>query len=286
MINFDDYANEDKTQHNSKRLYFPDHPYRILIIGGSGSAKTNALLNLINNQPDIDKIYLYAKDLYEDKYQFLINKRESTGLKHFNDPKAFIEYSNDMHDVYKNIDEYNPDKENKILIVFDDMIADMIHNKKLNSIVTELFIRGRKLNISLVFITQSYFKVPKDVRLNTTHFFIMKISNKRELQQIALNHSSDINTKDFIKIYKKCTAEPYCLLVNDATLVSDNPLRFRKYLFKHITKSWQLMIRLEMKNCNIILIEKQLKYQLYHQTKSVSMNILLLNKYYHLINNK
>ena len=127
--------------------------YRILIIGGSGSGKTNALLNLINNQPDIDKIYMYAKDPYEAKYQFLINKRESTGLNHFNDPKAFIEYSNDMHDVYKNIDEYNPDKENKILIVFDDMIADMIHNKKLNSIVTKLFIRGRKLNISLVFIT-------------------------------------------------------------------------------------------------------------------------------------
>ena len=96
-----------------------------------------------------------CKDLYEDKYQLLINKRESTGLKHFNDSKAFIEYSNDMHDVYKSIDHYNPDKENKILIVFDDMIADMINNKKLNSIVTELFIRGRKLNISLVFITQS-----------------------------------------------------------------------------------------------------------------------------------
>ena len=105
-----------------------------------------------------------------------------------------------MQDVYKNIDEYNPDKENKILIVFDDMIADMINNKKLNSIVTELFIRGRKLNISLVFITQSYFKVMKDVRLNSTHLFIMKILTKRELQEIALNHSSDINFKDFIKI--------------------------------------------------------------------------------------
>ena len=93
-------------------------------------------------------------------------------INHFNDPKAFIEYSNDLRDVYENINYYNPDKENKISIVFDDMIADMIHNKKLNSIVTELFIRGRKLNISLVFITQSYFKVPKDVRLNTTHFFL------------------------------------------------------------------------------------------------------------------
>ena len=116
----------------------------MLIIGGSGSGKTNVLLSLIENQPDIDKIYLYAKDPYEAKYQYLINKREGVGINHFNDPKAFIEYSNDMHDVYKNINYYNPDKENKILIVFDDMIADMIQNKKLNSIVTELFIRGRK----------------------------------------------------------------------------------------------------------------------------------------------
>ena len=136
-----------------------------------------------------------------------------------------------MHDVYKNINDYNPDKENKILIVFDDTIADMIHNKKLNSIVTELFIRGRKLNISLVFITQSYFKVPKDVRLNTSHFFIAKIPNKRELQQIAINHSSDINTKDFVNIYRKCTSDPYSLLVNDTTLPSNNLLKFRRNLF-------------------------------------------------------
>ena len=144
MINFDDYTNENKLKHNPDWPYIPDHPYRILIIGGSGSGKTNTLLDLINNQPDIDKIYLYAKDLYETKYQFLINKRESTGLKHFNDPKAFIEYSNDMQDVYKNINQYNPNKENKILTVLEDMIADMINNKKLNSIVTELFIRSRK----------------------------------------------------------------------------------------------------------------------------------------------
>ena len=104
-----------------------------LISGGSGTGKTNALLNLINSQQDIDKIYLYVKDPYEDKYQYLINKRESVGLKHFNDPKAFIEYSNDMHKVYKNIDNYNLSKENKIFIVFDDMITDIINNKKLNS---------------------------------------------------------------------------------------------------------------------------------------------------------
>ena len=220
-----------KKEHNINWPYIPDHPYRILITGGSGSGKTNTLLNLINNQQDIDKIYLCADDPYEDKYQFLIQKRENIGLKHFNDAKAFIEYSIDMCNVYKNINNYNPDEENKILIVFDDMIADMINNKKLKSIVTEVFIRGRKLNISLVFIAQSYFKVPEDVRLNTTHFLIMKISNKRQLQQIALNHSSDINTKGFINIYKKCTSTPYSFLVNDTTLASNDPLRFRKNLY-------------------------------------------------------
>ena len=166
MINSDDYANENKTvrelrSHNPDWPYIPDHSYRIIIIGGSGSGKTNALLNLINKQPDIDKIYLYAKDPYEAKYQFLINKRESIALKHFNDSKAFIEYSNDMQDVYKIINEYNPGKNRKMLIVFDDMIADMINNRKLNSIVIELFTRCRKLNISLVFITQSYLEFQK-----------------------------------------------------------------------------------------------------------------------------
>ena len=116
----------------------------------------------------------------------------------------------------------NLNKENKILIVFDDMTADMISNKK--------FIRCRKLNISLVFISQSYFKAPKDVRNNSTHFFIMKIPNKRELQQVAINHSSDINTKDFINIYKKCADKPYSFLVIDTTLPSNNLLRFRKNL--------------------------------------------------------
>ena len=137
-----------------------------------------------------------------------------------------------MQNVYQNIDEYNPGKKRKVIIVFDDMIADIVNNKKLISIVTELFIRGRKLNVSLVFITQSYFRVPRDVRLNSTQFFIMKILNKRELQQTALNHSSDVDFKGFIKIYKKYTAEPYSFLVNDATLASDNPLRFRKNLSK------------------------------------------------------
>ena len=232
MINFDEYTNENKIEHNSKWPYIPDHPYRILVIGGSGSGKIKALFNLINNQPDIDKIYLYAKDPYETKYQYLINKREKEGLDHFDDPKAFMEYSNDMQDVYKNIEDYNPIKKRKVLIVFDDMIADMINNKKLNPIVTELFVRGRKINIPIVFITQSYFKVPKDVRLNSTHFFIVKVYNKRELQQIVLNHSSDIDIKDFMKIYKKCTKEPYSFLVDNTTLPSDDSLRFRMNLLR------------------------------------------------------
>ena len=161
MINFDDYTNENIIEHNSKWLYIPDHPYRILIIGGSGSGKTNALLNLINNQPDIDKIYLYAKDPNETKYQYLINKSEKVGLNHFNDPKAFMEYSNDMQDVYKNIDDYNPRKKCKVLIVFDDMIAEMINYKKLDSIVTELFITGRNLIFLLSFLRNLILKYQK-----------------------------------------------------------------------------------------------------------------------------
>ena len=161
MINLDDYTNENKTEHNENLLHTPDHPYRILIIGGSGSEKASILLNTIENQPNIDKIFLYAKDPYETKYQYLINIREKVGINHFNDPKAFIEYSNNMHDVYKNVDEYNQDKERKILIVFDDMIADMINNKNLNSVVTELFIREIKLNILLVFITNHILRFQK-----------------------------------------------------------------------------------------------------------------------------
>ena len=133
MINFDDYVNENKIVHNKNGPYTPDHPYRILIIGGSESGKTNVLLNLIENQPDIDKTYLYVKDPYEAKYQYLINKGEDVGINHFNDPKAFIEYSNHMDNVYKNVNYYNPDKENKILIVFADIIADMNQNKKFDS---------------------------------------------------------------------------------------------------------------------------------------------------------
>ena len=147
MLNLDDITNENNKEHNKKWPYIPDHPYRILIIGGSGSRKTNALLNSISEQSNIDKIYLYAKDLSEPKYQFLIGKRENAGIKHLNDPKAFIECSNITDDVYGNIDDYNRTRKRKILIAFDDMIADIMSNKKLQAAVKELFIRCRKLNI-------------------------------------------------------------------------------------------------------------------------------------------
>ena len=150
-----------------------------LIIGGSGSGKTNALLNLIKQQDSVDKIYLYAKDLSEPKYQFLIEKRENARIKHLNDSKAFNECSNTMDDVYENIDDYNPTRKRKILIAFNDMIADIMSNKKFQAVVKELFVRWRKLNISLVLITQSYFSIPKDVRLNSTQYLIMKINNKK-----------------------------------------------------------------------------------------------------------
>ena len=216
MINLDNITNNNNEKHNEKWSYIPDHSYRILIIGGSGSGKTNTLFNLINEQRDIDKMYLYAKDISESEYEYLIKNRETAGMKHLNDSKAFIECSNTMDDVYENIDGYNPNR--KILVIFDDMIVDIMTNNKFQSIIKDLFIRCRKPNISLVFIFQSYFSVPKDVRLNSTHYLIVKIINRRELQNIAFNHSTDIDYQDFTKIYRECTREPYSFLEIDTTL--------------------------------------------------------------------
>ena len=144
----------------------------------------------------------------------MIEKRESTGLMHFKESKAFIESSIDMDAI----EEYNGNKKREILIVFDDMTTDMVNNKNLIPVVTELFIRGRKLNISIIFIPQSCSDVLENIRLNSTHYFVMKITNKQELQQIAFNHSSDIDFRDFMKLYKKCTAKPYSFLFISATL--------------------------------------------------------------------
>ena len=142
-------------KNNEKWPCIPDHPYRILIIGGSGSGKTNTLLNLINEQNDIDKIYLYARDLSEPKYEYLIKKLEDAWIKDLNDPNAFVQCFNSMADVFENIHRYNPSRGRKVLIAFDDMIADIMANKKFQAIIKELFIRCRKLNISVVFIAQS-----------------------------------------------------------------------------------------------------------------------------------
>ena len=156
MINLDSITNENNKKHNEKWPYIPDHPYRILIIGGSGSGKTNTLLNLIKEQDYhnvFDKIYLYAIDLSEPKYEYLIKRREDAGIKNVNNPNAFIVCSNTMDDAYEDIDNYNPKRNKKVFIVFDVMIADIMTNKKFEAIIKESFIRCRKLNISLVFIT-------------------------------------------------------------------------------------------------------------------------------------
>ena len=146
----------------TKSFTIPDHPYRILYIVCSGSGKTNVLLNLIEQQrPDIDKIYLYFKDSFKSKYQVLINGREKVGMKTLKNPKAFIEYSQTIDGVYENLKDYDPTKKRRVLIVLDGIIADMESNKKLSPIVTKLFLSERKLNISLVFISQSYFKCLK-----------------------------------------------------------------------------------------------------------------------------
>ena len=146
----------------------------------------NSFFNLVNQQQDINKIYLHARDPCETKYQFLINKRESTDSKHFSDSKAFIEYSNNMDDISKNIEEYNLNEKQKKSIVFDDIIADMLSNKELKKIVNELFIRGRKLNISPVFTTQSYFAVQKNISLNSTHYIIMKFPEKGNFNKLHI----------------------------------------------------------------------------------------------------
>ena len=187
----------------------------MLIIGPSGSGKTNTLLHLIDKFDPIDKIYLYAKDTDEEKYQYLINKREQAGIKNLNNLHAFREYSNDMNDVLDDINNYNKNRDKKVLIMFDDMIADIMISEKFKAIVKELFIICRKLNISIAFITQSYFRNSKDARLNSTHYILMKIGNKKELKCIAKENSGHLDFKDFSKIYNYCTKEPYSFMMVD-----------------------------------------------------------------------
>ena len=167
------------------------------------------------NFDPLDKIYLYAKDTDEKKYQYLINKREQAGIKKLNDRHPFIEYSNDMNDVLDDINNYNKNRDKKVLIILDDMIADIMRSEKFKAIVKEIFIRCRKLNISIVFITKSYFRSPKDSRLNSAQYILMKIGNKKELKSIAEENSGHLDFKDFLKIYNYCTKEPYSFMMVD-----------------------------------------------------------------------
>ena len=211
MLNLDNIVsnkNMSSSEHNN-------WPFRMLIIGSSRSGKTNTLLHLINNLHPIDKIYLYAKDLHETKYEYLIIKREQAGIKNLNNPHAFIEYSDDMNDVLDDINNYNKNRDKKVLIVFDDMIADIEYNKNFKRIIKELFYRARKINVSIVFIRQSYFRALKDARLNSTHYVLMKIGNKKELKRIAEEKSGHLDYKDFLKIYNYCTREPYSFMLID-----------------------------------------------------------------------
>ena len=211
MLYFDDTVSNKKKSSSEN----DDWSCRMLIIGPMGSGKTNTLLHLIDKFHPIDKIYLYAKDTDEEKYQYLINKREHVGIKNLNDPYAFIEYSNDMNDVLEDINSYNKNRDKKVLIIFDDMIADIMRSEEFKAIVKKLFIRCRKLNISIVFITQSLFRTPKDARLNSTHYILMKIGNKKELKSIAEENSGHLDFKEFLKIYNYCTREPYSFMLVD-----------------------------------------------------------------------
>ena len=207
MLNLDNIVSNKNTSFSEDNNW----SFRMLIVGPSGSGKTNTLfhlvlpiftlIHLINNLHPIDKIYLYAKDIHEPKYEYLINKREQAGIKNLNDPHAFIEYSDDMNDVLDDVNNYNKNRDKKVLIVSDDMIADIEYNKNFKRIIKELFYRARKINVSIVFITQSYFRALKDARLNSKHYILVKIGNKKELKRIAEEKSGHLDYKDFLKIY-------------------------------------------------------------------------------------
>ena len=158
----------------------------------------------------------------------MIHKIENTGNKNLNDPNVFIEYFNSMDDVYDDINDYNPKRKRKVLIIFDNMTADVMTNKKFQTIIKKLFIRCRKINVSLCFISQSYFSVPKHVGLNSTYYVTFKVNNKRESENIAFNHSADIDYKDFLKTYRNCAKEPYSFFTINTTLPVNDPRRFRK----------------------------------------------------------
>ena len=222
MLNLDSIVSNKKTSSSERNNW----PFRMLIIGPSGSGKTNTLLHLINNLHPIDKIYLYAKDIHEPKYEYLINKREQAGIKNLNDSHAFVEYSDDMNDVLHDINDYNKNRDKKVLIVFDDMIADIEYNKNFKRIIKELFYRARKINVSIVFMTQSYFRALKDARLNRTHYILVRIGNKKELKRITEEKSGHLDYKDFFKMYNYCTKDLFSFMTIDTRPIAT--IQFKK----------------------------------------------------------
>ena len=221
MLNLDDIVRNKR----KSSLENDDWPFRMLIIGPSGSGKTNTLLHLINKLHPIDKIYLYAKDLHEPKYEYLINKKKQAGIKNLNDPHAFIEYSDDMNDVLDDINNYNKNRDKKVLIVFDDMIADIEYNKNFKRIIKEIFYRARNINVSIVFITQFYVRALKDARLNSTHYILMKIGNKKELKRIAEEKSGHLDYKDFLEMYNYYIKKTYSFKTIDARPTATIPFK-------------------------------------------------------------
>ena len=191
MLNLDNITEKDDNK---------DWSYRKLIIGPSGSGKTHYLLNSIQIDNNVtDKIYLYVKDLEEPKYKLLIDRRKKAGINFNNDPTAFIAHFNSMDDIFPQIEDYNKKSKREILIIFDNMISHVMPDKNAQQILKYLFIRCRKLNISICFLAQSYFSAPKDVRLNCTHYILFKLHNKRELQNIAINHLLILTIKILLK---------------------------------------------------------------------------------------
>ena len=198
------------------------------------------MLNLIKEQGDIDKICLCAKDLSEPKYEVSIKKREDVGIKYCNDPNAMTECSNRMNDVYQNIDDYSPNSKKKILIVFHDMIADIMSNKKFQTIIKKLFIRCRKSNISLVFYYAVLFLCYKKCEIKFGSLFVYEYQQQKRINhqkiktKIAINHSADIGYNNFMKIYREFTRKPCSFLTIVTTLPASDPLRFRTKLLIHL----------------------------------------------------
>ena len=211
MINFD-LVNNNIKNNNTNNIYSYTHPFRILIISPSGSGKTNLLRDIINEREDIDKIYLFARDLNEHKYELLINTRKKVGINHCNDENEFIESFDSMDYVFFNIDDFNIGRKRKVVIIFDDMIPDIVTNKNYQQVIKELFMRSRKINIYLIIL--SFFSIPKN--------------NTYELNNIASSFCCDIERRDILKLYRKHTDEQYSFFTIDTTLNSNNDLKYRK----------------------------------------------------------